>query len=173
MEIAGQLRQRTLPIGQALRLRAVLLAADGMGPTDIAARLDASRLSVMRWLARFRAGGLPALGDRPKSGRPRRYGATQRTKIAAAACRPPQGQNRWTVRALAERLGVPKSVVHEVLQRERIQPHRVRYYMHSSDPQFEERLEDIVGFYLHPPEHAVVLCVDEKTGIQALDRTLG
>lgn len=169
--ITHTLRQRTLPMGHALRLRAVLLAADGMGPTDIAARLETSRLSVMRWLARFRDGGLPALADRPKSGRPRRYGATQRAKIAAAACRPPKGQNRWTVRALAEQLDVPKSVVHEVLQRERIQPHRVRYYMHSADPRFEERLEEIVGLYLHPPEHAVVLCVDEKTGIQALDRT--
>jgi transposase len=76
----------------------------------------------MRWLARFREGGLPALDDRPKSGRPRRYGATQRAKIAAAAGRPPKGQNRWTVRALAEHLDVPKSVVHGVLQRERIQP---------------------------------------------------
>jgi putative transposase len=171
VEITQRLRQRTLPIGQALRLRAVLLAAGGMGPTDIAERLDTSRLSVMRWLARFRAGGLPALDDRPKSGRPRRYDATQRAKIAAAACRPPKGQNRWTVRALAEHLDVPKSVVHGVLQRERIQPHRVRYYMHSTDPRFEERLEDIVGLYLRPPEHAVVLCVDEKTGIQALDRT--
>jgi len=170
-EIQRQLRQRTLPVGQAQRLRAVLLAAEGRGPSTIAERLDASRISVMRWLARFREGGLSALEDRPKSGRPRRYGASQRAKIAAAACRPPQGQNRWTVRALAERLDVPKSVVHEVLQRERIQPHRVRYYMHSSDPRFEERLEDIVGLYLHPPEHAVVLCVDEKTGIQALDRT--
>ena len=65
-EITRKLRQRTLPVGQALRLRAVLLAAEGMGPTDIAARLDTSRLSVMRWLARFRAGGLPALNDRPK-----------------------------------------------------------------------------------------------------------
>jgi len=169
--ITRQLRQRTLPMGLALRLRAVLLAADGMGPSAIAARLETSRLSVMRWLARFRAGGLPALDDRPKSGRPRRHGATQRAKIAATACRPPQGQNRWTVRALAEHLQVPKSVVHAVLQREQIQPHRVRYYMHSSDPRFEERLEDIAGLYLHSPEHAVVLCVDEKTGIQAPDRT--
>lgn len=170
-EIHRQLRQRTLPGGKVVRLRAVLLAAEGVGPSAIAERLGPSRISVMRWLARFREGGLPALEERPKSGRPRRYDATQRAKIAAAACRPPRGQNRWTVRALAEHVDVPKSVVHEVLQRERIQPHRVRYYMHSSDPRFEERLEDIVGLYLHPPEHAVVLCVDEKTGIQALDRT--
>ncbi len=170
-EIHRQLRQRTLPAGKTVRLRAVLLAAEGVGPSTIAERLGPSRISVMRWLARFREGGLPALEERPKPGRPRRYGATHRAKIAAAACRPPRGQNRWTVRALAEYLDVPKSVVHEVLQRERIQPHRVRYYMHSSDPRFEERLEDIVGLYLHPPEHAVVLCVDEKTGIQALDRT--
>ena len=76
MEIHRQLRQRTLPAGQAMRLRAVVLAADGMGPSDIAERQDTSRISVMRWLARFREGGLPALEDRPKSGRPRRYGAT-------------------------------------------------------------------------------------------------
>jgi transposase len=171
VEIQQQLRQRTLPAGHAQRLRAILLAADGHGPTAIGERLGASRISVMRWLTRFRAGGLAALEERSKSGRPRRYDATRRAKIAAAACRPPRDQNRWTVRALADHLAVPKSVVHEVLQRERIQPHRVRYYMHSPDPQFEQRLEDIVGLYLDPPEHAVVLCVDEKTGIQALDRT--
>jgi transposase len=170
-EIQRQLRQRTLRAGRAQRLRAVLMAAAGLGPTTIGERLGTSRISVMRWLARFREGGLAALDDRPKSGRPRQYNATRRAKMAAAACRPPRDQNRWTVRALAAHLRVPKSIVQEVLQREQIQPHRVRYYMHSSDPRFEERLEDIVGLYLHPPEHAVVLCVDEKTGIQALDRT--
>jgi len=170
-EIQKRLRQRTLSVAHAQRLRAVLLAGEGLGPLAIAERAGASRESVMRWLARFRHGGVVALADRPKSGRPRRYDAKLRAKIAAAACRPPQGQNRWTLRGLAAHLGVPKSLVHEVLQREHIQPHRIRYYMHSSDPRFEEKLEDIVGLYLQPPENAVVLCVDEKAGIQALDRT--
>jgi transposase len=170
-EIQKLVRQRNLPVAYAQRLRAVLLAGEGLGPLAIAERTGASRESVMRWLARFRHGGVGALADRPKSGRPRRYDAKLRAKIAAAACRPPHGQNRWTVRGLAAHLGVPKSLVHEVLQREHIQPHRIRYYMHSSDPRFEEKLEDIVGLYLQPPENAVVLCVDEKSGIQALDRT--
>lgn len=170
-EIETLLRQRRLPAAQAQRLRATLLAAGGMGPLAVAERTGASRESVMRWLTRFRQGGVPALADRPKSGRPRRYDAKLRAKIAATACQPPQGQNRWTVRALAAHLRVPKSLVHEVLHREQIQPHRIRYYMHSSDPQFEQKLEEIVGLYLHPPENAVVLCVDEKAGIQALDRT--
>src|SRR3972149_6475872 len=120
---------------------------------------------------RVRAAGGAALADRPKAGRPRRYGGKIRAKIAAMACQPPPGSNRWTVRALATKLRVPKSLVHDVLQREQIQPHRIRYYMHSSDPQFETKLADVVGLYLDPPENAVVLCVDEKTGIQALDRT--
>jgi transposase len=170
-EIQRLLRQRTLPAAYAQRLRAIVCAAEGLGPQAIAMQIGGSRESVMRWLTRFRTGGLPALADRPKSGRPRQYGAKVRAKIAAAACRPPQGQNRWTVRALAAHVGVPKSLVHEVLQREHIQPHRVRYYLHSSDPNFEKKLEDIVGLYMHPPENAVVLCMDEKTGIQALERT--
>lgn len=170
-EMHTLLRQRTLPAAHAQRLRAVLWAADGLGPLAIAKRTGASRESVMRWLARFREGGVAALADRPKSGRPRRYGGKIRAKIAAMACQPPPGTNRWTVRALATTLGVPKSLVHDVLQREQIQPHRIRYYMHSSDPQFEAKLADIVGLYLDPPENAVILCVDEKTGIQALDRT--
>jgi transposase len=169
--LQGLLRQRTLPAAQTQRVRAVLLAAEGTGPLAIAAQIRASRESVMRWLARFRAAGIAGLAERPKSGRPRRYGAKLRAKIAAVACRPPQGHPRWTVRGLAAHLGVPKSLVHEVLQREHLQPHRVRYYMHSPDPRFEEKLEDIVGLYLNPPENAVVPCVDEKAGIQALDRT--
>jgi transposase len=169
--LQGLLRQRTLPAAQTQRVRSVLLAAEGTGPLAIAAQIRASRESVMRWLARFRAAGIAGLAERPKSGRPRRYGAKLRAKIAAVACRPPQGHPRWTVRGLAAHLGVPKSLVHEVLQREHLQPHRVRYYMHSPDPRFEEKLEDIVGLYLNPPENAVVLCVDEKAGIQALDRT--
>jgi transposase len=170
-EIRTLLRQRTLPAGYAQRVRAIVCAAEGLGPLAIATKTGTSRESVMRWLARFREGGVAALADRPKSGRPRRYGGEIRAKIAAMACQPPQGSNRWTVRALAAKLGVPKSLVHDVLQREQIQPHRIRSYMHSSDPQFEAKLADVVGLYLDPPENAVVLCVDEKTGIQALDRT--
>jgi transposase len=170
-EIQRLLRQRSLSAAYAQRVRAVVCAAEGLGPQAIAVRIGGSRESVMRWLTRFRTGGIMALADRPKSGRPRRYDAKVRAKIAAAACRPPQGHNRWTVRALAAHLGVPKSLVHEVLQHEHIQPHRVRYYLHSKDPAFEKKLDDIVGLYLHPPENAVVLCMDEKTSIQVLERT--
>jgi hypothetical protein len=92
-------------------------------------------------------------------------------RIQARACQQPEAYSRWTVRTLARDLALPAATVHEVLVESGLQPHRIRTFTFSPDPEFEAKLLDIVGLYLNPPDHALVLCVDEKTGIQALDRT--
>jgi hypothetical protein len=115
--------------------------------------------------------GIEGLRDAPRSGRPPKYDSSVRQKVQTRVCQQPEDQSRWTVRTLAAELGLPASTVHAMLVASKLQPHRIRTFTFSPDPDFEAKLLDIVGLYLNPPENALVLCVDEKPGIQALDRT--
>jgi len=128
---------------------------------------------VIKWRSRFVSKRLAGLVDEPGRGRKRTYDADVRHRIAAMACTtpPPQVGTQWSVRTLAKHLKVSASIVHDVLSAEDIKPHRTEYWKTSYDPEFEPKMLEIVGLYLHPPEHAIVLSVDEKTSIQALDRT--
>jgi len=108
------------------------------------------------------------LQDAPRSGRPPRHGPAVLEKVQRCACQQPEFLGRWSVRTLARELGLPSTTVHEILVRSHLQTHRLRTFTFS--PDFEAKLLDIVGLYLDPPENFLVLCVDEKTGIQALDR---
>lgn len=124
------------------------------------------------WKRRWQEGGLTALEDLPRSGRPVELSAAVRRRIVSTVCRkPPSHLSRWSVRTLADALGLPQARVQRVLTEHDLHPHRLRTFTFSPDPQFEDKLLDVVGLYMNPPENAVVLCVDEKTGIQALDRT--
>jgi transposase len=115
--------------------------------------------------------GIEGLRDAPRSGRPLKHDFTVRQKVQTRVCQQPETQSRWTVRTLATELGLPASTVHAMLVAAKLQPHRIRTFTFSPDPDFEAKLLDIVGLYLNPPENALVLCVDEKPSIQALDRT--
>jgi transposase len=126
---------------------------------------------VGKWRRSFAVDGLEGLRDAPRSGRPPRHDSDTRHKVQARVCQQPEDQSRWTVRTLAAEVGLPSSTVHAMLVAAKLQPHRIRTFTFSPDPDFEAKLLDIVGLYLNPPENALVLCVDEKTGIQALDRT--
>jgi transposase len=159
------------PQSLALRSRIVLAAADGATNQQIAAALNIPAVTVGKWRRSFAAEGLEGLRDAPRSGRPRRHDYTVRQKVQTRVCQQPEDQSRWTVRTLAAELGLPSSTVHGMLVAAKLQPHRIRTFPFSPDPDFEAKLLDIVGLYLNPPENALVLCVDEKTGIQALDRT--
>jgi len=126
---------------------------------------------VGKWLQSFAIHGMEGLRDAPRSGRPPKYDADTRHKVQTRVCQQPENQSRWSVRTLAAELGLPASTVHAMLVAAKLQPHRIRTFTFSPDPDFEAKLLDIVGLYLHPPENALVLCVDEKPSIQALDRT--
>lgn len=155
------------------RARIVLLAAEGKRNEQIQATLNLSKPVVIKWRRRFAFQRRAGLVDAPGRGRKPKYDAVIRHRIAATACStPPESVGtHWSVRTLAHHLGVSATVVQSVLSAESIQPHRFRYGKHSLDPEFEPKMLAVVGLYLHPPQNAVVLSVDEKTSIQALDRT--
>src|SRR6266567_7846509 len=156
---------------QVLRSRIVLQAAAGLSNQQIAVALQVPEVTVGKWRRSFVALGLDGLRDAPRSGRPPKHDAGVWQKVQTLACQQPESQGRWTVRTLARKLGLPHSTVHTILQASKLQPHRIRTFTFSPDPDFEAKLLDIVGLYLNPPENAFVLCVDEKPSIQALDRT--
>jgi transposase len=159
------------PQALALRSRIVLAAADGSNNQQIAAALRVPPVTVGKWRQAFAVEGIEGLRDAPRSGRPPKHGAEVRHQVQTRVCQQPDDQSRWTVRTLATELKLPASTVHAMLVAAKLQPHRVRTFTFSPDPDFEAKLLDIVGLYLNPPENALVLCVDEKPSIQALDRT--
>lgn len=156
-----------------LRARIVLLAAEDQRNEQIQEQLGISKPVVIKWRRRYAAERLAGLMDEPGRGRRRKYDAVIRHRIAATACStPPESVGtHWSVRTLARHLGVGVAVVQSVLLAESIQPHRFRYWKDSPDPEFEPKMLAVVGLYMRPPQNAVVLSVDEKTSIQALDRT--
>src|ERR1700737_4551125 len=164
-------RSASTPQASALRSRIVLAAAAGQANQQIATALQVPEVTVGKWRRCFASQGLDGLQDAARSGRPPKYGQEILRKVQSRACQQPEHYSRWSVRTLATDLGLPASTVHQMLMASGLQPHRVRTFTFSPDPDFEAKLLDIVGLYLNPPEHALVLCVDEKTGIQALDRT--
>jgi transposase len=164
-------RSASTPQSLALRSRIVLAAADGCTNQQIAATLQIPAITVGKWRRSFAVDGIEGLRDAPRSGRPPKHDFTVRQRVQTRVCQQPQAQSRWTVRTLAAELGLPASTVHAMLIAAKLQPHRIRTFTFSPDPDFEAKLLDIVGLYLNPPENALVLCVDEKPSIQALDRT--
>jgi transposase len=159
------------PQSLAQRSRIVLAAASGASNQQIAAALKLPAVTVGKWRQSFAIRGLEGLRDAPRPGRPHKHDAEVRRQVQTRVCQQPEDQGRWSVRTLAAELGLPSSTVHAMLVRAKLQPHRIRTFTFSPDPDFEAKLLDIVGLYLNPPENALVLCVDEKPSIQALDRT--
>jgi transposase len=153
-------------------VRVILLADDGLRNSEIALRLDLHRNSIGNWRSRFNREGLAGLEDKPRSGQPPKYSPARIQKLVTKVCgKPPKGMTRWTNAALAKAVDMPGSVVHGILRKHDLHPHRLRTFNFSPDPEFEDKLLEVVGLYMNPPQNAVVLCMDEKTGIQALDRT--
>ena len=155
------------------RAQVVLWSADGIAGADIARRLQLSAEAVSRIRRRFLERGVAGLATRPKAGRKDHAvpALTVERLVELAMSPPPAGRSRWTTRLLAKEVGLTSGCVSDVLRRNGLKPHRVRTYKVSRDPAFVAKVRDVVGLYLNPPEHAVVLSVDEKTSIQALERT--
>jgi len=163
-------RSNTSSVRLARRAKIILLAAQGLDNHAIAAQLDTGRVQVGRWRTRYATGGLDAIvQDLPRGGRKTRV---DHQKIVALTTQTtPRNATHWSTRTLAEAAGVSATTVARVWRAHGLKPHRLKSFKISRDPQFVEKLEDIVGLYLSPPEHALVLSCDEKSQVQALDRT--
>lgn len=169
-ELGRRVRSQTIDVRVARRARIVLLAADGVGNHEIARRLEISRGQVISWRNRFAQGGITAIeSDLPRSGRKPRIDASEIVRLTTQTA--PEGATHWSTRKLAAKMGVSDTTVHKVWKAHGLKPHLVETFKVSRDPRFAEKLEDIVGLYVSPPEHALVLCCDEKSQVQALDRT--
>lgn len=162
---------QSLPAGFVLRAKIVLLLADGWSYSGIVEKLDTSTSTVGKWKRRFLAAGLDGLETERPGQTPQKLTSEMRARILNTTRRKPRdGSTHWSTRKLADQLDVSKTMVHRVWQEAGLKPHRLERYMASNDPDFERKAADIIGLYLHPPQHAAVFCVDEKTAIQALDR---
>lgn len=166
-------RSRTVSVRWRERALIVLAAAQDASDKAIAARLGTTRHRVARWRKRFESGGVEALKkDLPRGGRPPKVSASKVKQIVRLTTQTTPAQaTQWSTRLMAKRVGVSDTTVLRVWRANGLKPHRVQSFKLSNDPQFTEKLEDIVGLYMAPPEHALVLCCDEKSQIQALDRT--
>ena len=161
------------PQGMASRARVILLAAEGLSISSIATQVAASRPTVLDWCRRFVEGGVAELtAIRPGRGRKRRISAERVQEIVQATLQTkPRAATHWSCRTMAQAQGVSPATVQRIWDAHGLQPHRTKSFKLSTDPRFTEKLTDVVGLYLNPPDKAVVLCVDEKSQIQALDRT--
>lgn len=171
-ELEGLSRRRKTAQGLARRAQIVLAAAEGLENKSIAARLSADVNTVGKWRRRFAERGLDGLYDEPRPGAPRQIGddAIAETIRLTLETTPPDATH-WSLRSMARAVGYAPSTIHRIWQAFGLQPHRFESFKLSTDPFFVEKVRDIVGLYLAPPERALVLCVDEKSQVQALDRS--
>jgi transposase len=157
--------------GLAQRARIVLLAAQGVPNAEIARRVGVSRPTVIQWRNRYEAGGISALGDLDRSGRPPVIDDV--AVVVATVQAPPEalGVTHWSARLLGKHLGISFASVARIWREWNLQPWRRETFKFSTDPELDAKVRDVVGLYLNPPDKAVVVCIDEKSQIQALDRT--
>ncbi len=169
-ELTQLVRSRRTSVRLALRARIVLLAAAGRQNKDIAAELGIGRVQVARWRGRYAQERLAGIErDLPRGAPPAKVDAARLVELTTQS--QPAAATHWSTRTMAAVLGVSAATVSRHWRKHGLKPHRVETFKVSRDPQFVEKLEDIVGLYLNPPEHALVLCCDEKSQVQALDRT--
>jgi transposase len=155
------------------RSRVILFSLEGQSIDAIIKLTGMSRPSINKWRQRFRAKGLNGLMDAPRSGKPTVISAEQKATVIQKACeKPTGGYTNWSQQRIGKEVGISQTKVHQILKQADLKPHKIDYWCGKSpDPEFETKMVNIVGLYMNPPENALVLCVDEKTQIQALDRT--
>jgi transposase len=165
-------RARTTEQRLVQRARIVLRAAEGTPNRRIAAELRVAPMTVLLWRERYARAGLAGLADEARPGRPPTYGREERDRVIALTLEPPSdGTTHWSARRLARRVPMSETTVWRIWQTVGLKPHRTETFKYSTDPALEAKVRDVVGLYLAPPERAIVLSLDEKTQIQALDRT--
>ncbi|HWX99481.1 MAG TPA: IS630 family transposase [Mycobacterium sp.] len=169
--MSSLVRSSTVEAGLAQRARIVLLAAQGVSNAEIGRRVGVSRPTVIQWRNRYEAGGISALGDLDRSGRPPVIDDV--AVVVATVQAPPEalGVTHWSARLLGKHLGISFASVARIWREWNLQPWRRETFKFSTDPELDAKVRDVVGLYLNPPDKAVVVCIDEKSQIQALDRT--
>ena len=155
----------------ALRARIVLLRASGRSEADVATEIGVSINTVSLWSSRFEEKGMDGLTDRPGRGRRPWLSPEKIRKVVSQITRPPKGSRKWSTRTMAAAAGMSHQSVHTIWKKNDLKPHLVRTFKISNDPRFEEKFWDIIGLYLNPPDKALLLCCDEKSQCQALERT--
>ena len=172
-ELKAISRHRSTPRGIVLRINIVLGAAEGLANRVLARKLSTSVPTVLLWRKRYESDGLRGiLEDRSRSGRPKRISEERESAIVEATMKTtPKDATQWSVRVMAATQKVSPATVQRIWKKHKLQPHRVESFKFSTDPQFASKVRDIVGLYMNPPDKAIVLSVDEKSQIQALDRT--
>jgi len=171
VELTRMTRSSSIRAGLAQRARIVLAAAQGLANERIAQQVGVSKVTVLMWRDRYQRYGIAGLSDAPRSGRPRRV---DHAAIVSATLRPPPKKyavTHWSTRLLGRHLGIGNKTVATAWKEYGVQPWRVETFKFSTDPELVGKVVDVVGLYLNPPENAIVLCLDEKSQIQALDRT--
>jgi transposase len=169
-ELSGLIRSKLTSVRLAQRARIVLLASQGLQNQEIADALEVGRIQVARWRERYAQGRLAGIErDLPRGAPPVKVDVARLVELTTQST--PEAATHWSTRTMAAELGVSAASVSRHWRANGLKPHVVRGFKVSRDPKFVEKLEDIVGLYLSPPEHALVLCCDEKSQVQALDRT--
>lgn len=172
-ELLTQSRSISLGYRTVTRAKVILLSSEGKTYDEIKSEVSVGKTAISKWKSRFIKDRLNGLNDAHRSGKPPKYNLADKARVIQKACsKPEEGYSSWTQRRIASQLGISQSKVHQILKEDKLKPHKVEYWCgKSTDPEFETKMLDIVGLYVNPPENAFVLCVDEKTQIQALDRT--
>lgn len=170
-ELIRRERGSTTSKRDSLRAAIVLRKAEGARQEEIAAALNVSRVAITKWTNRFMAHGLAGLCDQAGRGRKPSLPADKVEAVITRVTRPPPGRTRWSVRSMARAVGISRHAVHQIWRRNELRPHQVRTFKLSNDPLFDAKFWDVIGLYLDPPERAVVLCCDEKSQCQALERS--
>jgi len=166
-------RSQKLDYRYVLRSKIILGSLEGKTIEDIVNETKSSRRTVIKWRNRFRKKGIDGLKDLPRQGKKPIYSPEKKVEVIQKACSKPEGgYTNWSQQRIADEVGMSRSHVNRILMEADLKPHKTEYWCgKSKDPEFEEKMTNIVGLYMNPPENAIVICVDEKTQIQALDRT--
>jgi len=170
-ELRRRSRSTTIGVRDRERASIVLLRTEGLGVEAVAERLRTTPKRVSMWCSRFARSGLDGLADAPGRGRKASITAAKVSRVITEATRPLPGRSRWSIRSMARHVGVSPSSVQRIWSGNDIKPHRVKTFKLSNDPRFEEKFWDVIGLYLNPPDRALVLCCDEKSQCQALERS--
>lgn len=169
-ELERRVKASTASKRDSLRASIILLRSEGKRQVDVAAELDVSVACVNKWSQRFEREGLEGLQDKSGRGRPPSIPDSVVSDVITRATQPPKPRKRWSVRSMAREVGISPDSVHRIWQANDLKPHRTRTFKVSRDKQFEQKFWDVIGLYLNPPERALVLCCDEKSQCQALER---
>jgi len=170
-ELQRRTRSSTTPQRDVLRAQIVLARAQGRSEGVVAGEIGVSVNTVSLWSKRFELGGMDGLRDAPGRGRKPSLPEAKVRQVIARVTQPPPGRQRWSTRGMASAVGISHQSVHTIWRKNDLKPHQLRTFKVSRDPRFEEKFWDVIGLYLDPPDKALVLCCDEKSQCQALERT--